>query len=147
MSAAALAFTEAIAQEGRVLLGCVVSWGGLLYLPAFLPAYAAPVLLLCVVLLQLDDIKQFRQWDSKTPGHPENFLTPGVEVTTGECWVNNLAWRLAGECEGARRQLRVQGSWLRSSLQHSRWWWAHVVHRPASNNMTWVHSRSAWVTE
>jgi transketolase len=33
--------------------------------------------------VQLDDIKQFRQWGSKTPGHPENFLTPGVEVTTG----------------------------------------------------------------
>ncbi|MEP0871128.1 transketolase [Trichocoleus desertorum AS-A10] len=31
----------------------------------------------------LDDIKQFRQLDSKTPGHPENFMTPGVEVTTG----------------------------------------------------------------
>lgn len=31
----------------------------------------------------LDDIKSFRQWDSKTPGHPENFETPGVEVTTG----------------------------------------------------------------
>lgn len=31
----------------------------------------------------LDDIKQFRQWESKTPGHPENFETPGVEVTTG----------------------------------------------------------------
>jgi transketolase len=31
----------------------------------------------------LDDIKQFRQWGSKTPGHPENFETPGVEVTTG----------------------------------------------------------------
>ena len=31
----------------------------------------------------LDDIKQFRQWESKTPGHPENFMTPGVEVTTG----------------------------------------------------------------
>ncbi|MBF2078083.1 MAG: transketolase [Synechococcales cyanobacterium T60_A2020_003] len=31
----------------------------------------------------LDDIKQFRQWKSKTPGHPENFETPGVEVTTG----------------------------------------------------------------
>lgn len=31
----------------------------------------------------LDDIKQFRQWESKTPGHPENFMTEGVEVTTG----------------------------------------------------------------
>ena len=33
--------------------------------------------------LQLDDIKQFRQWGSKTPGHPEYWHTPGVEVTTG----------------------------------------------------------------
>jgi transketolase len=31
----------------------------------------------------LDEIKQFRQWGSKTPGHPENFETLGVEVTTG----------------------------------------------------------------
>jgi transketolase len=31
----------------------------------------------------LDQIKQFRQWGSKTPGHPENFETEGVEVTTG----------------------------------------------------------------
>ncbi|XP_066362651.1 transketolase, chloroplastic-like [Miscanthus floridulus] len=30
-----------------------------------------------------EDLKQFRQWGSRTPGHPENFETPGVEVTTG----------------------------------------------------------------
>ena len=31
----------------------------------------------------LDEIKQFRQWGSKTPGHPENHVTEGIEVTTG----------------------------------------------------------------
>ncbi len=33
--------------------------------------------------LSLDDIKAFRQWGSKTPGHPEHSHTPGVETTTG----------------------------------------------------------------
>ena len=33
--------------------------------------------------LSLDDIRQFRQWGSRTPGHPERGHTPGVEVTTG----------------------------------------------------------------
>ncbi len=33
--------------------------------------------------LSLDDIRQFRQWGSKTPGHPERGHTPGVETTTG----------------------------------------------------------------
>ncbi|KAK9100955.1 hypothetical protein Scep_024385 [Stephania cephalantha] len=30
-----------------------------------------------------EDLKQFCKWGSRTPGHPENFETPGVEVTTG----------------------------------------------------------------
>ncbi|MFM1811325.1 MAG: hypothetical protein RLZZ336_263, partial [Cyanobacteriota bacterium] len=33
--------------------------------------------------VSLEDIKQFRQWGSRTPGHPETFETAGVEVTTG----------------------------------------------------------------
>ena len=33
--------------------------------------------------LTLDDVMQFRQWESKTPGHPEFGATPGVETTTG----------------------------------------------------------------
>lgn len=33
--------------------------------------------------LSIEDLKQFRQLGSLTPGHPENILTPGVEVSTG----------------------------------------------------------------
>lgn len=33
--------------------------------------------------MTIEEIKCFRQFGSKTPGHPENFLTPGVETTTG----------------------------------------------------------------
>jgi len=45
----------------------------LLYSLLFLTGYDLP----------LEELKRFRQWDSKTPGHPENILTPGVEITTG----------------------------------------------------------------
>ncbi len=41
------------------------------------------ILHLCGYDLTLDDIKNFRQWKSITPGHPEYGLTPGVETTTG----------------------------------------------------------------
>jgi transketolase len=38
---------------------------------------------LCGFDLALEDLKQFRQWGSRTPGHPERGHTPGIEVTTG----------------------------------------------------------------
>jgi transketolase len=45
----------------------------LLYALLFLSGYG----------ITLDDLRQFRQWGSRTPGHPERGITPGVEVTTG----------------------------------------------------------------
>ena len=33
--------------------------------------------------LTLEDLKEFRQWESRTPGHPEVHHTPGIEITTG----------------------------------------------------------------
>ncbi|RPI86705.1 MAG: transketolase [Chloroflexi bacterium] len=45
----------------------------LLYSMLFLTGYDLP----------LEDLKNFRQYGSRTPGHPESFMTPGVEVTTG----------------------------------------------------------------
>ncbi|MBX6327539.1 MAG: transketolase [Pseudolabrys sp.] len=46
----------------------------LLYALLYLTGYAS---------VTLDEIRRFRQLGSRTPGHPENFLTPGVETTTG----------------------------------------------------------------
>ena len=41
------------------------------------------ILHLCGYKISLDDLKQFRQWKSITPGHPEYGLTDGIETTTG----------------------------------------------------------------
>jgi transketolase len=49
--------------------------------------HASMLLYSCLYLsgydVTLDDLKQFRQWESRTPGHPEYGYTPGVETTTG----------------------------------------------------------------
>ena len=43
--------------------------------------------------LTIDDLKQFRQWGSKTPGHPEYGLTRGVETTTGPLEIGRASCR------------------------------------------------------
>jgi transketolase len=55
--------------------------------------------------LPLDELKRFRQWGSKTPGHPEVHLTPGVEVTTGplgQGFANAVGMGLAAKMAAAR---------------------------------------------
>ncbi|RQD66482.1 MAG: transketolase, partial [Desulfonatronovibrio sp. MSAO_Bac4] len=63
--------------------------------------------LLCMSgFLTLDDLKNFRQWGSKTPGHPEHHMTRGVEATTGPL----------GQGFGMGVGMAVAESFLRSKL-------------------------------
>ncbi|MEI8080163.1 MAG: thiamine pyrophosphate-dependent enzyme, partial [bacterium] len=55
--------------------------------------------------LTLDDLKQFRQWGSKTPGHPEHGLTAGVDITTGPLgtgFASGVGMAIAAKQLGAR---------------------------------------------
>jgi transketolase len=55
--------------------------------------------------LPLDELKRFRQWGSKTPGHPESHITTGVEATTGplgQGFANGVGMALAAKMTEAR---------------------------------------------
>ena len=59
---------------------------------------------LCGYGLTMDDIKQFRQWGSLTPGHPEYGHTVGVETTTGPLGqgvANAVGMAMAGKLDEA----------------------------------------------
>ena len=58
--------------------------------------------------LPLDELRRFRQWGSRTPGHPESHLTPGVEATTGPLGqgVGNAVGMAIGEAHLAARYNR-----------------------------------------
>jgi transketolase len=54
--------------------------------------------------LNMDDLKEFRQWGSRTPGHPEHDMTPGVEATTGP-----LGQGVAMACGMATAEAHLRG--------------------------------------
>ena len=67
--------------------------------------------------LPVDELKKFRQLHSKTPGHPENYMTPGVECTTGPLGQGaamSVGFAIAARHLGAKfgQELYKQKTWV-----------------------------------
>jgi hypothetical protein len=84
---------------------------------------AHPLLVVALTRLcgpQIEDLQQFRQWGSKTPGHPENFITPGVEVTTGAVPASRSQVDVKGDSPG-RLASKVLSARASATPSASRW--------------------------
>jgi transketolase len=66
--------------------------------------------------LDLEDLRQFRQWGSRTPGHPEVGETPGVETTTGP-----LGQGLANAVGFAMAEAHLRATYGRELVDHRTW--------------------------
>src|SRR5262245_65304359 len=64
--------------------------------------------------MTIDEIKRFRQIGSLTPGHPENFITPGIETTTGP-----LGQRLANAVGMAIAERHLAAEFGKEIVDHS----------------------------
>src|ERR1035437_2436641 len=63
--------------------------------------------------IKLDELKSFRQWGSRTAGHPEYGLLPGVETTTGplgQGFGNGVGMAIASKMTSARFNEKLLGS-------------------------------------
>src|ERR1044072_537925 len=82
--------------------------------------HASMLLYSCLYLsgydLALEDLKQFRQWESRTPGHPELGYTPGVETTTGP-----LGQGISNAVGMAMAQAHLAATFRDAPFDHDTW--------------------------